>query len=269
MARSVSQRRDIAELHHKLRHSLYQANRVLALLSNMFNMAERWGLKPDYSNPCRHIEKFKEKKRERYLNRDEFRRLNAALNKAEQAKRELPSAIAAIRLLIFTGARVSEILILKWAYVDPDEKRLNLPDSKTGAKMVFLNEPACEILARIVPIQGNPYVIAGSLAGAHLKDLEKPWQRIRAEAELCDVRLHDLRHSFASMAVSSGMSLPMIGGLLGHRNTSTTARCAHLAAQPLRRANNMIGKQLLTAMHQPARKPAEPVLPVRSPELVT
>lgn len=261
-------RADIADLHHKLRHAPYQANRVLALLSNMFNMAERWGLKPDYSNPCRHIEKFKEKKRDRYLTREEFSRLNAALNKAERTKSELPSAIAAIQLLVFTGARVSEILTLKWAYIDREEKRLLLPDSKTGAKIIFLNDQACEILARIPSIQGNPYVIAGGLAASHLKDLEKPWQRIRAAAELCDVRLHDLRHSFASMAVSSGLSLSIIGGLLGHRNTSTTARYAHLAAQPLRRANNMIGKHLLAVMHQPARKPVGPSQPVRSSELV-
>ena len=264
-------RADIADLHHKFHKSPYQANRVLALLSNMFNMAERWGLKPDYSNPCRHIEKFKEKKRDRYLTREEFSRLNAALNKAERTKSELPSAIAAIRLLVFTGARVSEILTLKWAYIDQEEKRLLLPDSKTGAKIIFLNEPAYEILARIVPIRGNPYVISGGLAGAHLKDLEKPWQRIRAEAEICDVRMHDLRHSFASMAVSSGQSLPMIGGLLGHKNTSTTARYAHLAAQPMHRANKMIGRHLLAAMQQPPRKPAEPPRPnqpAKSPELV-
>jgi integrase len=175
----------------------------------------------------------------------------------------MSSAIAAIRLLVFTGARVSEILTLKWAYIDQEEKRLLLPDSKTGAKIIFLNEPACEILVRIVPIQGNPYVIAGGVADSHLKDLEKPWQRIRAEAGICDVRLHDLRHSFASMAVSSGQSLPMIGGLLGHRNTSTTARYAHLAARPMHRANKMIGRHLLAAMLKPPRKPVEPAQPTQ------
>lgn len=256
------QRPDVARLNHKLHETPYMANRALALLSNMLNVAERWALRPDYSNPCRHIQRAKEKRRERYLSEAELARLGAALLKAEQIQSELPSAIAAIRLLIFTGARASEILTLRWDAVNWEKKCLQLADSKTGPKPIYLNAPASEVLSKIHPVPGNPYVITGGKEGDHLKDLEKPWQRIRGLAEIVDVRLHDLRHSFASIAVSGGMSLPMIGGLLGHRNTATTARYAHLAADPLRQANDIIGERLAAAMRH---KKAEVIgLPRRS-----
>ncbi len=241
-------RSEIAQLHHALRATPYQANRVLAILSKLFNWAERHGYRPDGSNPCRHVEKFKEEKRERFLSGEEVARLGAVLAELEREGSEMPSVIQAIRLLIFSGARLSEILTLRWSEVDVERRCLRLEDSKTGAKIIRLNAPALEILTSIVRVEGNPYVIIGRKAGHCLVNLEKPWRRIRAKAGLDDVRLHDLRHSFASVGASAGYGLPVIGALLGHTQTATTARYAHLADDPLRAANDAIGQRLRDAL---------------------
>lgn len=247
-------RSEVAQFHHRLRATPVEANRALSLLSRMFNLAESWGLRPDHTNPCFHVPKYKEKKRQRYLTPAEFSRLGAALNEAEKSGSELGSAIAAIRLLIFSGARLSEILTLQWDYVNWGQKRLDLPDSKTGAKIIYLNEPALTVLSRIEKVGGNPFVIVGGKAGSYLIDLEKPWQRLRVRAGINDIRLHDLRHSFASVGVSNNLSLPIIGALLGHREAATTARYAHLAADPIRHANDRIGAHLIAALNRPARE---------------
>ena len=221
------------------------ANRCLALLSKMFNLAERWGWRPGGTNPCRHVDKYKENKRERFLSDKELAKLADALNKAES---ENPYAVAAIRILIFTGARLGEIRNLEWAHVDMEQAKLALPDSKTGAKVLFLSAPALDVLANLPPMKNNPYVICGKKDGSHLVNIQKPWGRIRKRAGLEDVRLHDLRHSFASVAASGGLSLPMIGKLLGHTQAATTARYAHLADDPLRAANEAIGQRIAAAM---------------------
>lgn len=226
------------------------ANRCLALISKMFNLAERWNLRPDGSNPARHIDRFKEKKRERYLTLEEFKKLGETLNRLEESNQENPYPIAAIRLLIFTGARLSEILTLKWEYVDIERKVLNLPDSKTGKKSIFLSSPALDILKNLPKQKNNPYVIVGRDKGEHLVNLRKPWNRIRKRCDLVDVRIHDLRHSFASIAVSSGMSLPVIGKLLGHKKSITTERYAHLESSTLQMKNEEIGKQLSDALSE-------------------
>ncbi len=134
------QRRDIAELHHSLRHIPYQANRTLCVLSKMFNLAEVWGLRPDGSNPCLHVKKFPEEKRERFLSADEYAALGRTLAELEAAKSEPVSVIAAIRLLMLTGCRLNEIMTLKWAYVDWQAKAFRLPDSKTGGPKSFCSE---------------------------------------------------------------------------------------------------------------------------------
>ena len=158
----------------------------------------------------------------------------------------MPSAVAAIRLLIFTGARLSEILTLRWDYVE--HSYLRLPDSKTGAKLIYLNPPARELLARLPRIEDNPYVIPGDKPGACLVNLQKPWRLIRARAGLEDVRIHDLRHTFASIGAARGLSLPMIGKLLGHTQAATTERYAHLADDPVLAASEAIGQRIAAAM---------------------
>jgi integrase len=152
---------------------------------------------------------------------------------------ELASAIAATRLLILTGCRLSEIMTLQ---------ALRLPDSKTGAKVVHLGQPAVEVLRKIERVEKNPRVIVGSKPNARLTDLQPFWQRVRAHAGLKDVRIHDLRHTFASTAVASGQGLPMIGKLLGHTQVQTTARYAHLAADPIKQAVESVAASLHSAL---------------------
>ena len=238
------QRSDIAALHHDMRDTPYQANRTLGVLSKMFNLAELWDLRPDGSNPCRHVKRFREEKRERFLSDIEYQRLGAALKEIEVDGTETASAIAAVRLLMLTGCRLSEIQKLRWQHVDLGAGELRLPDTKTGAKVVYLGDPAIAVLERIDRRDGNPWVIAGRKPESHLTDLQHPWRRIRARADLDDVRIHDLRHSFASGGLLVGEGLPMIGKLLGHTQVQTTARYAHLASDPVKSAANRIASRI-------------------------
>ena len=249
-------RADVARFHQELRDRPYQANRVLGVLSKMLNLAEAWGMRLDGSNPVRHVKKYREDKRERYLTKQELQRLGAALANDQANETESPFAIAAIELLVITGARLTEILTLKWEYVDLANQVLHLPDSKTGAKLIYLNPAAINLLRTMPHMAGNPYVIAGKKHGARLINLQKAWQRIRAKANLNGLRINDLRHSFASVAAGAGMSLPIIGKLLGHSQPQTTARYAHLAADPVRAASNLIGNEISAAMNgtKPGRK---------------
>jgi integrase len=242
------QRQDIARMHHELASKPYQANRTLALLSKLFNWAEKHGLRPDGSNPCRHVEKFRERRRERFLSQAELGRLGDALRDAEWENSCSPWVAAAIRLLALTGMRRNEVLTLQWEHVDEERGCLVLPDSKTGRRMVYLNVPAGAVLQAIPRLEGNPFVICGERPGQHLVNLEKPWRRIRKAAQLDDARLHDLRHSFASVAASGGQSLVIIGKMLGHSQPATTARYAHLADDPVRAASHEVGRRIATAM---------------------
>jgi integrase len=170
----------------------------------------------------------------------------------EQEGIELPSSIAAVRLLMLTGCRLGEIMNLKWEYVDIPGKALRLPDSKTGAKVVHLGQPAVDVLETINRIEDNPWVIVGTVPGNRLSDLQPFWQRVRARAGLKDVRIHDLRHTFASTAVATGQGLPMIGKLLGHTQVQTTARYAHLAADPVKTAADQVAGSIAAALNQAA-----------------
>ncbi len=244
------QRNDIARLHHKMKDKPYQANRTVALMSKFFNWCEKHEIRPDGSNPCRHIDKYSEKKHDRFLKLDELTRLNRSLNEAEQIQSASPWIIAAIRLLLFTGARLNEILTLRWAYVDTDNRQIRLPDSKTGQKSIYINDRAFDVLEEVPRLDGNSFVICGEKPGQHLVNLQKPWRRIRKKAGLEDVRLHDLRHTYASIAAISGISLPVIGALVGHTQPQTTARYAHLSADPIRSANEVIGEEIAKAMDE-------------------
>jgi integrase len=220
------------------------------MISKMFNLAEMWGLRPDGSNPRKHIKKYPEEKRERFLSPSELKRVGEVLREMEQEGIELPSSIAAARLLMLTGCRLGEIMTLKWDHVDIAGKALRLPDSKTGAKVVHLGKPAVEVLEKIERVDGNPWVIVGAKPGARLTDLQPFWRRVRARAGLKDVRIHDLRHTFASTAVASGQGLSMIGKLLGHTQVQTTARYAHLAADPVKTAADQVAGSIAAALNQ-------------------
>ena len=238
------QRSDIAELHHGLRKTPYQANRTLGVLSKMFNLAEMWGLRPDGSNPCLHVKRFKEEKRERFLSAEEFQRLGAVLDEILADGSETRTAVAAIRLLMLTGCRLSEIQTLRWEHVDLEAGELLLPDTKTGGRAVPLAPSAVRLLESLPRDEDSPWVIAGKKADSHLTDLQHPWRRIRARAELDGVRIHDLRHSFASRALALGEGLPMIGKLLGHTQVQTTARYAHLARDTVKASAARIGDSI-------------------------
>ena len=245
---------DVARFHAARRAHPFNANRCLALLSHMFTMAAKWGVLRRPTNPCRGVERFPESHRERFLSDQELARLADAIAAAEQTDAASPFALAALRLLILTGARKSEILTLRWEYVDLQRGLLALPDSKTRQKTIWLNAPARQVLATLPRIEGSPWVIAGGRRGEHLHGLESTWRSVRSDAGLggqdgrAPVRLHDLRHTFASVAIASGQSLPMIGALLGHKSLVTTQRYAHLANDPVMAANDEAGRRLAAAM---------------------
>lgn len=239
-------RADVAALHHSLRRTPYEANRMLALASKMFSLAERWGIRTDGSNPAKNIDRFREVKRERYLAPNEIARLWQLLESDTARAAVSAEAIAAIKLLILTGRRLNEVLGLRWAWVDLNAKVLRLPDTKNGALTVSLNDQACAVLASLKESAGdNEFVIPGAVDGRPLVNLQKPWSKVRALANLPDVRIHDLRHTFASVGAGMGMSLPLLGRLLGHSQAATTSRYAHLALNPVRVANDAIGDELM------------------------
>lgn len=252
---------DMARLHHRLKEAPYQANRTLAVLSSFFTWAERHGYRARGTNPCQDVEPYKERKRDRFLSSEEMARLGQGLIEAE-SEGEPPQAIAAIRLLVLTGCRKSEILTLMWDHVDFQLGALRLPDSKTGAKLVPLGAPALKLLASLPRLEGNPYVIPGNREGAHFVGLQKVWERVRSRAALSDVRVHDLRHSFASIGAIRGDSLLVIGALLGHRDQATTQRYAHLSSDPLRAAADKISGQILAALN--GERPADVIQLERS-----
>ncbi len=227
-------REDVTDLHYTLREVPTMANRVVDSLSRLFSMAEAWGEVPEGRNPCRTVVRYMERKRERFLTEEEFRRLGRVLAEAETEGRVSAYAVAAIRLLILTGCRRNEILTLQWKDVDLDARELNLKDTKTGARLVPLSEAAVRVLATMQRVSGSPWVIPGKKPGTHMKNVNDPWEIVRKRAELEDVRLHDLRHSFASRALALGESLPVIGKLLGHSQVETTARYAHLTRDSVR-----------------------------------
>lgn len=255
-------RADIAKLHSAMSDTPYGANRVLALLSKAFGLAEDWGLRPGNTNPCHRIQRYNEEGRERFLSNKEFAALGDILAKAEVGPLEVegrrlpvrinPQAITALRLLIFTGARVGEILALRWESINWEAQRAELTDSKTGKKHLSLPPAALELLRGLeIPESGQGYVVRGgngSDPAVPLVNIKDPWNNIRKAACLEDVRLHDLRHSFASVAASGGMSLVLIGSLLGHKNVATTARYAHLSDDPKKAAADQISGHIKAAM---------------------
>lgn len=286
-------RAELARFHHDMRDTPAMANRCRMLLSKMMNLAEKWGIREDGTNPTRHMENYRELRRERYLSQAELVKLGEALSAAE-AEGDNPYAIAAIRLLLLTGARKEEVLGLEWEHVDLETPCLRLPDSKTGAKILPLGAPALEILARLPRVQGNPYVFPGKIEGQRYIAIQKAWLRFRAAATvellaehddaavadlvadlarrlgrrptlkeceaaakkatvelptaLQDVRIHDLRHNFASVGAVLGESLVVIGSILGHREVSTTQRYSHLSSDPRQAGAERISRKVATAL---------------------
>ncbi len=261
----------VAKLHFDMRETPAMANKTAAVISSMFSFAFKVGLVPKGENPAGGLEKYEEGSVERYLSTSELERLGAAIHLAEtdgipwtidlekktkHLRKEGRTTVigehaaAALRLLVFTGARLREILHLEWRHVDLERGLLLLPDSKTGKKTIVLNAPAMDVLANLTKV--GKYVIAGDTAGTDDEkpraDLKRPWEAVRRHAGLEDVRIHDLRHNFASFGAGGGMGLPIIGKLLGHTQAATTQRYAHLDTDPVRHAAEAIGSRLKDAM---------------------
>lgn len=251
-------RPDISKLHYEMRDRPHLANRTLSVLSKMFNLCELWGIRPDGSNPCRHVPKYRETARERFLSPEEIASVGAVLDKAESEGSETKAACDAIRLLILTGCRLGEIQTLKWEYVQPPY--LVLPDSKTGARRIPVSEDVQAVLSRIERIDGNPYVLVGKNEGQFLAEIRHPWKRIQKRAGLDAVRLHDLRHTYASNALANGVPLEVVGKLLGHTQYQTTLRYAHLADGHLREAAAHVAHGIGGALtrHQPQNQTENP-----------
>ena len=226
--------KDILSFHNGLHHMPTVANRAADILVKMFNLADAWGWRPSGTNPCRGVSRFKVEKHERFLTREELYRLGQALRAAPAERLASTHAAAAIRLLVLTGCRRNEILGLRWDDLNFETGEMRLRDSKTGARMVPLPPKSTEILAALPRTLDNPWVFPGRKKGARLVNLNDSWDRVRKRAGLKGVRLHDLRHTYASRALALGESLPMIGDLLGHRKVNTTARYAHLARDSVR-----------------------------------
>lgn len=229
------------------------ATRTVGLLGGIFSFAVESGWISE--NPVRGVKRFRDRRNERFLDGAELQKLGAALVAAE-ATGENPYALAIIRLLVLTGARKGEIESLRWPEVDWQYSYLRLADSKTGQKLVMLNGAAIEVLQTVPRQNTSDFVFPASRSDGYYEGTPKVWRRIRENASLENVRIHDLRHSFASMAVSGGVSLPVIGSLLGHKNSSTTARYAHLGNDPVRRVSNQLGLALHGALVGDGARPA-------------
>jgi integrase len=281
----VLTRAAVAKLHGKMKKKPVSANRMLGALSSTYSFAQRRAIVPEGFNPATRIEKYGEQHRERFLTTSELARIGGALREAEtrgipwmvdetqpnakhiprQEKNRRtvfgPFATAAVRLLLFSGCRLSEILRLKWEYVDTERGLLLLPDSKTGRRAVVLNAPALAVLASL-PRLGS-YVVPGGNPERPRHDLKRLWGTVSRRAGLEGVRLHDLRHTYASVGAGGGLGLPIIGKLLGHSQSATTARYAHLDNDPLKRASESIGAHIAAAMGEANDVPG--VVPLKRP----
>lgn len=233
--------KDIVKLKSSFAKTPVKANRVLALLSKLFNVAEEWEYRDPNTNPTRHIRKFKEEPRERFLKPDELERLAEIMLDAEINKWTSQPVIDAIRVLQMTGARLREVLNMRWDYVDLQAGQIHLPDSKTGRKTIFLSNKAKRYIGDIKRKLDNSYVFPGQREGSQLINIQKPWRLIRERAKLSDVRIHDLRHTYASLAVAQNLSLPIVGKLLGHKSSKSTERYAHLYTDVMANAANKVG----------------------------
>jgi integrase len=262
-------RAHLSKLHADLQQTPYQANRVLAVIGSLYAHLAKSGYVPEGFNPARGVEKYREQGRERYLTTEELTRLGAALREAETvglpwnvgegtlnskhlAKPDNQRTIfegtvtAAIRLLILTGARLREILHLRWDEVDLERGLAFLSDSKTGRKTLVLSAAALSVLGSLP--RSGVFVIPGAKLNEPRSDLKKPWAAVQRRAKLEGVRLHDLRHTFASVGAGARLGLPIVGKLLGHSQPQTTARYAHLDADPLRQAANLIADQISASL---------------------
>ena len=221
---------DVIKLQETLGARPDTANKAVKILSQMYRLGERWGLVAESVNPCRSIEKLPERKRVRFLTDTEYTRLGRVMDEVVEIGLASPMAVTALRLLMVTGCRKNEVLTLRWEDVDLQAGEMQLTDSKTGPRVVPLAPTAVRLLEVLPRRQDSPWVFPGKGRDGRFSGggLDHVWRTVRTRADLDDVRIHDLRHSFASRALALGETLPVIGRLLGHSNVEATARYAHL-----------------------------------------
>ena len=231
----------VADLLKRLQGSGYSSgttNRVLVLLRYIFNLAQKWGVPGSDQNPTKGLKTAADVCRERFLTTEEAQRLLAVLDDDENQV-----AARAIKLLLFSGARRNEVTQAKWEYINWDHGTLLVPRSKSGrARLIRLNSSALHVLRLIPRSEDNPYIFPSPVTGRPSSSLHFPWNRICKNCGLRDIRLHDLRHSFASFLVNEGVSLYVVQGLLGHTQVRATQRYAHLADETLSVAAELVGK---------------------------
>lgn len=232
--------KDVLRFKDQLRDRPGTYNRSINLIRKAFSSAELWGYRPKNSNPCLGIPKYPEKKKERFLTSEELEKLDGVLTEQEMIGVTSSYSLAAIRMLMYTGCRLSEILTLKWEDVFLEEGYLHLKDSKTGEKTIPLNESTKTVLTKLEKQECNPFVFVGEKPGTCLTTLKTAWTKVRRLADLEDVRLHDLRHTFASLAIKQGVDLYTVSKLLGHKDIKTTTRYAHLEVKQLIKATNVV-----------------------------
>ena len=242
--------RDVMKLHRGLRDTPRHANHTIAVLSKMFNLAEKWGVRPNGSNPCPGIQRFPEVKRERFLSENELTRLGAVLSEAERKQTELLDAVNAIRLLALTGCRLSEVLSLQWRDIDLELGALLIRDAKAGSRSHAIGSPAAMLLSNIEPIDSSPWVFHRRDLSGPLPDysLKKVWRRIRDAACIEDARLHDLRHTVGTYAGQTGANAFLVRDKLGHKTVAMTSRYVNRDADPLRRLSNEVEGRIEAAM---------------------
>ena len=241
-------RKEVDDFHKKLSSTPYQANRVLALLSKLMNLAEAWEWRAQGTNPCRFVEKFGESARQRFLSGNEIAAIKKAGAQLLSNGEITAHAVCILELLLHTGARSGELASAQWAWVDWKAQMIMLPDSKTGPKPIYLSDPAVALLRQqYARSSDQTFIFPGRSPGKHIHNLRKPWARICTKAGLSGVRVHDLRHTAASLALGSGASLAIVGRLLGHSQAQTTIRYAYLEADPALRAANLIDKSIQEA----------------------
>jgi integrase len=235
-------RRDIETIHISMKDRPYQANRVLSLLSKMFNLAIEWGWRPD--NPAKGIQRYHEEKRDRWLSDDELLRLCAVLDEHTNTR-----AANAVRLQLLTGARLGEVLSSRKDDFDLDRGVWTKPSHQTKQKRTEhlpLSAQALTLIASILETSdpNSLFLFPGNKPGQPLREIKKFWTSVTQRAGVADYRRHDNRHTYASHLVSSGLSLEIVGRLLGHTTTTTTQRYAHIADDPLRAATDRFGSKI-------------------------
>ena len=226
--------RHVAKLHHDLQNTPYLANRCAAVLSKFFDWCEKTGYRDRGTNPVRGLEKYREEKRLKFMESSELEAIGEGIAKLEKQDAIDPTIAAALKVMLLTGARCSEILTLKWEYFNESKEKALLPNSKTGAKVLPIPPTAWEVISALPRV--NEYCFPGRWGRGHIINVKDTWKRICKAGGISGWRIHDLRHAFASYAANSGKSLPIIGKILGHSQASTTSRYAHLAENPVAQA---------------------------------